>query len=893
MPRPATQISASARVLFNTAAPQDTPHARPDARRRGAVTTLTASLGHRRRLRLRRPLDRDRRDRRLGRQARHRLRRRGRRRLQSGCGRRPRRPASTRARPATPTSSWRWRPTTPATASSRRRRRQAPTTARVPNLGAVPDVGQTTPGRRAAAGAEPAAVDQSAVRPGAGGRSRRPPPAQAVRVRAGAAAVHGRSRSPPASRRATPASGRWPCSSRDGRHRRGQRRRQPRRALPLRSGRRRGAAPARARSTTRSSTWRSTRDGELWATTGGGPLLQLDPQHRGGPGPLRRRHHPGARRRSGRPARSTSPPATASRSSTRSRATFTPLQRRPRRRPRLRPGRRALGHDAGRDRGDVVQFDQHGPARRSQVRLDADVDSIAFGRRAAQLDGLLFVSANDARRRPGRSELTMVDLATLKVLARRHGRPARRGLAATPDGRVLVSQRAPGRRPRPARGASRDRHQPARQALRAPAAGRASPSPSTRTCRPTPADPARSSTRPTTPCNATAPPRPSCRSAMTAETRTAFWRRRRWRRATTSSPWAPACGVGPDWPSSQAYATAFAAVQDFSTARPDRLRDHAVGPRHRHRVVRRPRHQHRRTTICSTPLALVLDPARFFAGQPAAPAWPTGDGLWLARPRGGPRRRPPAPRPVNPASTRSPSRTPRASAPTSATASTRCPTPNTAPVFDSQPVTAAAVGQPYRYEAACRRPGRHAVAYLLLSRPGGDRRRRADGRRDVGPDGRQPATKRPWCSAPTIRAAAMPRRRSPSRSPAATTRPRSSRSPRADRARKGSRSSWPSARRTPTAMPWPLDRQLAAGRDVRRCAARAGPGRRASRPPASYRDVRLIATDGRAPRPRASTSPCSPANAPPVVHAVPDRTVREGDPSASRSQATDPDGRPR
>jgi hypothetical protein len=47
------------------------------------------------------------------------------------------------------------------------------------------------------------------------------------------------------------------------------------------------------------------------------------------------------------------------------------------------------------------------------------------------------------------------------------------------------------------------------------------------------------------------------------------------------------------------------------------------------------------------------------------------------------------------------------------------PYPNSVPVFDSQPVVAAAAGEPYRYQARATDPDGVAPSYLLLTGPEG------------------------------------------------------------------------------------------------------------------------------------------------------------------------------
>jgi hypothetical protein len=90
------------------------------------------------------------------------------------------------------------------------------------------------------------------------------------------------------------------------------------------------------------------------------------------------------------------------------------------------------------NRGDVMSYDTHGRAQ-VQVRLDQAVDSIAFGRAGTPLEGLLFVSARIPSGSTDAANLTMVDLATLHTLAVARGGPSAEQLLATSDGRLLVS----------------------------------------------------------------------------------------------------------------------------------------------------------------------------------------------------------------------------------------------------------------------------------------------------------------------------------------------------------------------------------------------------------------------------------------------------------------------
>ena len=91
------------------------------------------------------------------------------------------------------------------------------------------------------------------------------------------------------------------------------------------------------------------------------------------------------------------------------------------------------------DRSQVVRFT---PQRRGELMLDfeAPVDSLSFGKPGTDLDGLLFVSHNaGANDHPG-SELTMVDVATLRRVTVADGGTRGDVVVTTSDGRVLISQ---------------------------------------------------------------------------------------------------------------------------------------------------------------------------------------------------------------------------------------------------------------------------------------------------------------------------------------------------------------------------------------------------------------------------------------------------------------------
>ncbi len=186
-------------------------------------------------------------------------------------------------------------------------------------------------------------------------------------------------------------------------------------------------------------------DGRLWATTGGGALLQLDAQT----GDVLARHGDGITialaidPASGNLYVSTNSgvqifdPATE---------TFTQFSRD----RNLRVG--SLAFDAQGslwgvtwpDRSQVVRFTALG---RAEIMLEFDtfIDSIAFGKPGTALSDLLFVSHNsgpvsDTGAVEIDAELTMVDVATLQRIAVATGGTRGDVVITTSDGRVLLSQ---------------------------------------------------------------------------------------------------------------------------------------------------------------------------------------------------------------------------------------------------------------------------------------------------------------------------------------------------------------------------------------------------------------------------------------------------------------------
>ncbi|MBN8490904.1 MAG: LEPR-XLL domain-containing protein, partial [Burkholderiales bacterium] len=186
-------------------------------------------------------------------------------------------------------------------------------------------------------------------------------------------------------------------------------------------------------------------DGRLWATTGGGALLQLDADT----GAVLARHGSGitialaVEPGRGRLFVSTNAGVSVFDPST---GLFEQWSRD----ENLRVGSLAFDNQGNLwavtwpDRRQVVKFTAF---RRAELMLefDSDLDSIAFGRNGTYLEDLLFVSHNagpvdsTGAARP-ETELTMVDVATLKRIAVATGGTRGDVVFATSDGRVLISQ---------------------------------------------------------------------------------------------------------------------------------------------------------------------------------------------------------------------------------------------------------------------------------------------------------------------------------------------------------------------------------------------------------------------------------------------------------------------
>ncbi|WP_048324300.1 CARDB domain-containing protein, partial [Crocosphaera watsonii] len=84
------------------------------------------------------------------------------------------------------------------------------------------------------------------------------------------------------------------------------------------------------------------------------------------------------------------------------------------------------------DRGDVIRFNEQNKAE-TMLSFDTPLDSLAFGETGTSLEGLLFISDNSG-------QLLMVDMATLRHVVVASGGSRGDIVKTTNDGRVLLSQ---------------------------------------------------------------------------------------------------------------------------------------------------------------------------------------------------------------------------------------------------------------------------------------------------------------------------------------------------------------------------------------------------------------------------------------------------------------------
>ena len=183
--------------------------------------------------------------------------------------------------------------------------------------------------------------------------------------------------------------------------------------------------------------------GSLWATTGGGPLLQLDPntgaivEEYGDGLTIALAVEPGTGMiyvSSGLGVEIFDPVS----------GTFEHYSRD----ENLRVGALAFAADGTLwaatwpDRTSVVRFNDRARAE-VMLELNQPVDSIAFGQSGTPLENLLFVSHNagsTVASRPESSQLTMVDLVTMRSVAVADGGTRGDVVITTSDGRILISQ---------------------------------------------------------------------------------------------------------------------------------------------------------------------------------------------------------------------------------------------------------------------------------------------------------------------------------------------------------------------------------------------------------------------------------------------------------------------
>jgi hypothetical protein len=178
-------------------------------------------------------------------------------------------------------------------------------------------------------------------------------------------------------------------------------------------------------------------DGTLWAATGGGPLLHLDAQT----GIILGQYGDGITQAVAISAST----GLIYLSSGDGVEAFNPATERFTHYSDLRVGNLAFAPDGSLwaatwpERTDVVRFDEDGKPQR-MLSFDTPIDSIAFGKAGTTLEGLLFVSHNSGAKPTDGSELTMVDLATLRKVSIAKGGSRGDIVETTADGSVLLSQ---------------------------------------------------------------------------------------------------------------------------------------------------------------------------------------------------------------------------------------------------------------------------------------------------------------------------------------------------------------------------------------------------------------------------------------------------------------------
>ena len=171
-------------------------------------------------------------------------------------------------------------------------------------------------------------------------------------------------------------------------------------------------------------------NGSLWATTGGGPLLQLDAQT----GNIVKQYGDSITQALAIQAGT----GLIYVSSGKGIEIFNPISETFTHYSDLRVDSLAFNADGKLwattwpYRGDIVRFNDLGQPEKI-LEFDSPVDSIAFGKTGSRLAGLLFVSNNNG-------DLQMVDLATLQHVLVASGGSRGENITTTDDGRILLSQ---------------------------------------------------------------------------------------------------------------------------------------------------------------------------------------------------------------------------------------------------------------------------------------------------------------------------------------------------------------------------------------------------------------------------------------------------------------------
>jgi hypothetical protein len=288
------------------------------------------------------------------------------------------------------------------------------------------------------------------------------------------------------------------------------------------------------------------------------------------------------------------------------------------------------------------------------------------------------------------------------------------------------------------------------------------------------------------------------------------------------------------------------------------------------------------------PVLLVLDPQRYFAGRPDAPALQYEDERWLIDVGAG----------LDDSRLRAGQSTIAQTVTISNPLLQRAdfghgvytlPYANTRPVFDSTPNTAAVAGQPYLYDADATDPDGVAIAYLLMEGPEGLTIDASSGVVAWTPTSESPADATVSLRAYDTRGGYAEQSfvidvAGGNHAPALGALPDEY------KLREGE------------AFELFLKATDADGDPLATFVDRLPPG--ASFDPATrifrwtpgfdqagiYRDVRIAASDGLRTSEHIVAFSVEPANAAPLIHAVPDRVVREGDPIRIAFTADDPDG---